>query len=107
MRRLPGAMPGLGRPTPPGSRRVTVPHAPTKFGIPLMLNFFSRNSAATTCEGVSRRAFLTAGALSVGGLTLADLLRAQAAQAAPKSRGKAVIMVYLNGGPSHMDTYDL
>jgi hypothetical protein len=72
-----------------------------------MLNFFSRHGAATTCEGVSRRAFLSAGALSVGGLTLADLLRARAGQPEPRTRGKAVIMVYLNGGPSHMDMYDL
>jgi uncharacterized protein (DUF1501 family) len=72
-----------------------------------MLDFFSRNSTAATCEGVSRRAFLTAGALSVGGLTLADLLRAHAAQPTPQTRTKSVIMVYLNGGPSHMDMYDL
>src|SRR5688572_27596546 len=50
----------------------------------------------------SRRGFLQAGGLAVGGLTLADLLRAGTAK-----RGKAVIMVYLNGGPSHMDMYDL
>src|SRR5262249_27547237 len=37
-----------------------------------------------------------------GGLTLANLLRAGTAK-----RGKAVIMVYLNGGPSHLDMYDL
>jgi len=59
-----------------------------------------------TPAGVSRRAFLTAGALSVGGLTIADLLRARAATPQP-TRGKSVIMVYLNGGPSHLDMYDL
>jgi hypothetical protein len=59
-----------------------------------MLNFRS---------GIDRRRFLRAGALSVGGLTFADLLRAET----PHSRGKAVIMVYLNGGPSHMDMYDM
>jgi hypothetical protein len=56
----------------------------------------------------SRRDFLRIGALGVGGLTLADLLRlkgqgATAGAAAPKS----VIMVYLPGGPSHIDMYDL
>ena len=56
---------------------------------------------------LSRRSVLTAGALAVGGLTLSDLLRARAAQPAPRTRGKSVIMVYLNGGPSHMDMYDL
>ncbi len=55
----------------------------------------------------TRRSFLTAGALAVGGLTLPDLLRARAAQPLKPTRGKSVIMVYLNGGPSHMDMYDL
>src|SRR5689334_9498210 len=58
------------------------------------------------CDGLSRRSFLKVGALAVGGLTLADLLRLQA-QGASKPSGKAVIMVYLNGGPSHVDMYDL
>jgi uncharacterized protein (DUF1501 family) len=52
----------------------------------------------------SRRSFLTLGGLAVGGLTLSGLLRLQASQA-PR-RKKAVIMVYLNGGPSHVDMYD-
>src|SRR5438105_12394144 len=60
------------------------------------------------CDGLSRRDFLKVGALSVGGLTLADLLRLRAAGSTrAASRGKAVIMVYLNGGPSHIDLYDL
>jgi len=45
------------------------------------------------------------------GLTLADMLRLQSATAAAAarhpSRSKAAIMIYLPGGPSHMDTYDL
>jgi len=49
--------------------------------------------------GLSRRDFLNAGALTVGGLTLADMLRLKAQGAASAgSPGKAVIMVYLNGG---------
>lgn len=72
-----------------------------------MLNFWSGHSAAF-CDGLSRRSFLRAGALAVGGLTLGDLLRARAHAAgrAPTSH-KSVIMVYLNGGPSHLDMYDL
>lgn len=53
----------------------------------------------------SRRAFLQAGTL-LGGLTLAQLLRLQA-EGAARPKQKAVIMVYLNGGPSHVDMYDL
>jgi hypothetical protein len=58
--------------------------------------------------GISRRRFLVAGALGMGGLSLADLLRLRA-QGAADSRAahKAVIMVYLEGGPSHLDLYDM
>jgi hypothetical protein len=60
------------------------------------------------CDGLGRRDFFKVGALTVGGLTLADLLRARASGAAPAGTpGKAVIMVYLNGGPSHVDLYDM
>ena len=41
------------------------------------------------CDGISRRKFLTAGALGIGGLTLGDLLRAEAARGIRSSR-KAV-----------------
>jgi uncharacterized protein DUF1501 len=54
---------------------------------------------------VSRRAFLTAGAIG-GGLTLASLLAAEAAAGAGSSR-KSVIFVHLDGGPPHLDTIDL
>jgi hypothetical protein len=58
------------------------------------------------CDGVSRRDFLRVGTLGLGGLTLADLLRAEAGasrQVAPKS----AIMIFMSGGPSHIDTYDM
>jgi len=58
------------------------------------------------CDGLSRRDFLRVGALGAGGLCLADLLRLKATGKAA-SGSKAIIMVYLNGGPSHMDMYDL
>ena len=57
------------------------------------------------CDGVSRRSFLQAGSLAVGGLSLTDVLRAE--QAAGSSSNKSVIMVYLSGGISHQDTVDL
>lgn len=60
------------------------------------------------CDGISRRSFLKVGALAVGGLTLADLLRLRAqGESRGGASGKAIIMVYLNGGPSHIDLYDM
>ena len=57
------------------------------------------------CDGVSRRSFLKVGALGVGGLTLPQLMRAEAAGG--KKSHKSVIMVYLSGGMAHQDTFDL
>ena len=58
------------------------------------------------CDGVTRREFLTAGALGVGSLTLADLLRAESEFGVGSSR-KAIIKVHLDGGPPQMDMIDL
>lgn len=59
-------------------------------------------------RGYSRRAFLRMGTLSVGGLSLADLLRLKAlGTQQTKASHKAVIMVYLCGAPSHIDMYDM
>jgi hypothetical protein len=58
------------------------------------------------CDGVSRRDFLKVGALGIGGLTLADLLRLEA-QAGGAATGRSVINIYLPGGPTHLDTFDL
>jgi hypothetical protein len=60
------------------------------------------------CDRISRRHFLKVGALGLGGLTLADLLRHKARGAVTSAAdNKAVIMVYLPGGPSHIDMYDM
>ena len=55
-------------------------------------------------DGVPRRSFLQAGAFGLGGITLPDILRlrAESGQSSPR----AVIMVCLAGGPSHIDSYD-
>lgn len=68
-----------------------------------MLSFFGPRQRY--CDGLSRRSFLQLGGLAVGGLTLADLLRAEAAGGG--SSHKAVIMVYLTGGLAHQDSFDL
>jgi hypothetical protein len=59
-----------------------------------------------TCDGISRRDFLRVGALGLGGLGLADVLRLRG-QAGTRPRARAVILVCLGGGPSHIDMYDL
>src|SRR5207248_1761188 len=62
------------------------------------------------CDGISRRNFLRIGAFGAG-LTLADVLRARAANqpggADRPTNQKSAIMIYLPGGPSHMDMWDL
>lgn len=61
---------------------------------------------ARYCDGVSRRNFLRIGGLALGGLTLPQLLAAEASAGVGGSH-KSVIMIYLCGGPPHQDMYDL
>ena len=58
------------------------------------------------CDGVSRRNFLKVGALGLGGLALPQLLHAESQSGIRRSH-KAVIMIFLPGGPSHQDMFDL
>lgn len=53
-----------------------------------------------------RREFLRVGFLGLGGLTLADLLRLRAEGSASK-KDTAVLLLFVHGGPSHLETYDL
>jgi hypothetical protein len=55
---------------------------------------------------MSRRELLRFGALSLGGLTLADQLRSQAL-AKTRATARHCIFVFLNGGPAHLDTFDM
>ena len=58
------------------------------------------------CDGISRRNFIRIGALGMGGLALPQVLQAELASGIRRSQ-KAVIMIYLPGGPPHQDTFDL
>ncbi len=62
-----------------------------------------------TCGSVTRRAFLQVGSLGALGLSLADLLalKAQAQPSAATPPARAVILLWLWGGPSHLDTFDM
>ncbi|MFP6753036.1 MAG: DUF1501 domain-containing protein [Pirellulaceae bacterium] len=57
------------------------------------------------CEGTTRRDFIKVGALGMGSLTLADLLR-QRAEAATATMDTSVIWLWLSGGPTHVETFD-
>ncbi len=75
-----------------------------------MLTILGRSSNPF-CDGVSRRSFLQVGALAMGGLSLPQILRAESAPTATspvRSRShKAVIMIFLPGGPPHQDMWDI
>lgn len=74
---------------------------------------FTRPSPRGRCLGtLPRRAFLQAGLAGWGSLGLADLLRCESAAASSAGntanrREKSMIVVWLWGGPSHMETFDL
>jgi hypothetical protein len=69
---------------------------------------FDEPSSSRHGAGLTRRSFLHLGALTLGGLTLGDVLRLRAASPAPSKPGrKSVIMIHLSGGPSHLDMYDM
>ena len=58
------------------------------------------------CDSISRRSFLQIGGLALGGLSFPQILRAQQQNKQGASH-KAVIMVFLAGGPPHQDMFDL
>ena len=72
-----------------------------------MLTIYGRQSKKSGyCDGVNRRDFLRIGGLVMGGLTLPQLLSAEA-QAGVRRSHKAVINVFLPGGPPHQDMLDV
>jgi hypothetical protein len=70
-----------------------------------MLTIQSARRSGRFCDRNSRRDFLRIGGLALGGLTLPQLLRAESTTG--QRSQKAVIMVYMPGGPPHQDMYDL
>jgi hypothetical protein len=58
------------------------------------------------CDGLSRRGFLTVGGMALGGVALPHLLAMEARAGLGRSH-KAVINVFLPGGPPHLDMWDL
>jgi len=65
------------------------------------------NQKQRTCQGWTRRAFVQAGASSILGLSLADLLRVQAqSKSELTGSAKSVLLLWLWGGPAQLDTWD-
>src|SRR5262245_65444038 len=70
-------------------------------------------SSKDTCDGVTRRDFLRVGGSTLLGISLADILGLQKVTATEGTTGgpgfgkaKSVILLYLQGGPSHLDVWD-
>jgi hypothetical protein len=70
-------------------------------------------SGKDTCDGVTRRELLRIGGSAMLGLTLADLFGLQKTSASETASGgpgfgraESVILIYLQGGPSHLDLWD-
>ncbi len=60
----------------------------------------------TFCDGLPRRSFLQIGGLALGGMSLPQILRAEAASGV-RSNHKGIINIFLPGGPPHQDMWDL
>jgi len=71
-----------------------------------MLDLIGKSNS--NCEGMTRRGFLKIGSLGLAGLTLPDLLRLRAAEAAAGKEvaDTAVIQLWCGGGPTQIETYD-
>src|SRR6266567_4357322 len=62
------------------------------------------------CDGLSRRNFVQIGMAGIGSLGLPQILRAKEESAQVglvKEKNTSVILLWLDGGPSHMDMYDM
>ena len=70
-----------------------------------MLTILGRPGA--TCEGMGRRQFLQVGGSGLLGVTLLKTLAAENAQPFSQGRAKSVIFLFLFGGPSQLETWDL
>ena len=68
---------------------------------PTMLRIVSP-SGSRDCAGINRRDFISIGTLGIGGLALPDLLAAPPAYL----KDKSVVLLFLAGGPSHIETFD-
>jgi hypothetical protein len=66
-------------------------------------------SSGNYCDGINRRSFLQVGAAGLVGLGIPQLVQARerSAQTSSSKKNTSVILIWLDGGPSHMDLYDM
>jgi hypothetical protein len=91
---LPGSFPSRGR---------FFPHHPATEAPMLRLNL---ETTSRYCDGLSRRSFLQLGVAGMASVGLPQLLRAKDASSTP-AKNTSVILIWLDGGPSHLDLYDM
>ena len=60
----------------------------------------------TDCDGISRRDFIRVGGLSALGLTMPGILKANAMGPIKPKKEISCILLWMGGGPSHIDTFD-
>lgn len=75
-----------------------------------MLTIFGPRRSGGFCDRLGRRDFLTIGSMAMGGIALPQLLKAEATGSPTRERGtshKAIINIFLPGGPPHIDMWDL
>jgi hypothetical protein len=85
----------------PASSRLPKPDRKVHF----MLTILGKQTAGF-CDGFSRRSFLKIGGMALGGLSLRQLLAAES-QAGTGRSHKAIINIFLPGGPAHIDMWDI
>lgn len=61
---------------------------------------------STRCDGIHRRDVLRLGGLTALGLGLPDLFRSRASATEKPPKAKSCILLWLDGGPSHLETFD-
>src|SRR5438128_7381796 len=84
------------------TRIFILTHSPAEGG-PMML--LVGHQRQRTCQTFDRRAFLQAGASTVLGLSLVDLLRLRAVGRPANGSARSVLLLWLWGGPAHLDTW--
>src|SRR6478736_4895894 len=72
--------------------------------MPTMLDLFTGRSR--DCTGLSRRSFLRVGGLATLGLSLSTYLRARESKPARDRKSMSCILLWMQGGPSHHDSFD-